>query len=74
MAKTLQIYRGISVSEQFAEQRRSQQVTVGSFYLMGMEWLKYRGKQGRHHRFESVERDIFLRKHWMEKYPQLKLS
>jgi hypothetical protein len=69
------VYRGISVSEQFATARRLSELTVGQQYKFGQHCLEYLGKIGRHHKFRSIHTDIFLRKNQevVSRYPFMKI-
>ena len=54
------VFRGMSRLEEFAAIRRLSELTIGQFYAIGNYWLKYRGKLGGRHRFESVTHEVFL--------------
>ena len=67
------VYRGVSISEQYAADRRAHQLTIGERYKFGYYWLEWRGPV---HRSQSIAQDIFLadNRETVSRYPQLKIK
>jgi len=67
------VYRGGSISEQFAADKRARKLTVGERYKFGYYWLEWRGPV---YRFRSIAQDVFLadNRETVARYPQLKIQ
>ena len=70
------VYRGASISEQYAADRRAHELTAGERYKFDYHWLEFIGKIGNRYKFRSIAQDIFLadNRETVARYPQLKIQ